>query len=388
MSDYEFLNFLITHNSANGDAPSPAVTELNYLQPFIDKIEDYYCCIIRTSIPALSLPLWIPSFVVGSNYSSNTTIYSFTLKYLNFTSGQFFIDFVPTNLNASPFTGTVTTSFLGGNEYYYIYDFWSILKMFNSALNLALGILINDCNAGGNHDIDGADAPYFIWDSARNSAAFSCTKVNYDEHAANRIIIYYNNQMLGLLNGFNAQTIANNAPDGAENLLLIENMYNNTDPADNTRYLTYPVVPFDPSYYNCVNSIALVSSLSVNGEIISAINQNFGGTSLDPKQQQTNTTLNILTDFVLDLSSVQNVNSVFIYNKIDNFRFLDIATTGSQRSLTLQLMFQTIDGSYHPLLLYPNTTANVKIGFIKKSITNSRSDEIINELKKMNLSKK
>lgn len=357
--DYQFINVEISHNSTNGNMPSPAATQVIRNTAILRRMEDFYIAIGRMTFPALSLPLFCAALVPGSNYASNEMVYSFTLSYNNFKSIQVRAIFVPDNLQAQPDVGIVGSSLQSTNPYYYIYSFWSVCKMFNTALATAHADLI--AKTGGFPA--GSNPPYFYYDNLNEQIVFSCD--NTFGVSGNKINVYFNNETLPLMTGFDILRVDSNNPLGQDNVLVIENNYNNF----NAGVYTIRPIYFDPSYYSPVGTLQLNTSILINQETVQPVNGSFITRAYNPgNTHQLNPTSAILTDFIPDFTQISSLNSVYIYNKVDDYRYANIISQGALTSFHISLVWTDKAGREVPLLLFPGTTSTIKIGFFHKDL--------------------
>jgi hypothetical protein len=273
--DYQFFNCNIVQNSTYGNQASPALLTISRGAPIVNHIENFYVTVGRLSFPSNQLPLLTAPLIVGSNYSTGQTIYSFTLTYKNFSSGKTNIIWQPTNMNFSPGTGTVQVCLQSQNPYYYCYTFWRFCQMMNTALTTAFNAL--SVASGGTLPV-GAAAPYFYWSSESQTTILVVQIANYDQTVAFPIQIYFNNELQPIMNGFYFDRIAENSPSGQDNRFQILQNYDSTNPLDLTHYYIRPSV-FDSSYWSSVQTLELLSTIPVNYESVQPINYNYGQVS-------------------------------------------------------------------------------------------------------------
>lgn len=380
--DYVFYNATIVQNTASGgNEPTPAVLQVNRSAPLINQIEDFYVTIGRLSFPSNQLPLITAALTVGSAYAANQTIYAFTLTYNGFSSGKTYVTWIPTNTTSPRPSGTVQVCLQSKYQYYYCYTFARFCEMLNAAL---LTAFVNLGTASGGTLPMGATAPYFNWDPTKGSTVLFCQKANYESTNATPIKIYFNNELSPILNEYYFDRIANNDPNGLDNRMHIVSDNFNTFSGDNTLFAIYPST-FDSSYWPTISALQLVSSIPLNYELVEPINYNYGQqTTLPGSMTQTtsvNPSNNIITDFIPDFSAIQNFGALFIYNKVDQWRYSAIVGKGPLTTFTLSLQWTDSSGNTIPLYLSPNTTVSVKVGFFKKSLLNTNSTRLLQALK-------
>lgn len=356
--DYQFINVQIHHNTQFGNEPSPASAQVIRNTAILKKMENFYVSIGRMTFPSFSLPLFCAALQPGTDYSLNQMVYTFTLTYNEFTSETTPVPFISDNTIHAPNTGIVESSLQTSNPYYYIYSFWSICNMFNQALETAYNDLI--VKTGG---IPGSAPAKFYYDFLNEQIVLTCN--NTYGIGAGFININYNNILAPLLSGFDSKKIAGNSANGIDNTLIIVDNMNNFA---NSIYTIRPIY-FDASYYSPVGTLQLNTSILINQEtvqpavgsfIVKTIRQNDG--------HQLNPTSSILTDFIPDFTQISSLNSVYIYNKVDDYRYADIISQGALTSFNISLIWTDKAGREIPLLLYPGTLATIKIGFFKKGL--------------------
>ena len=375
--DEVYYNAIISHDPTVGNAVSIAQYTENRGAPLVNNVENFYITCGRLVFPAATIPLFIASLQTGTNYSLGQTIYTFTLKYGSFTSGQTPIIWQAVNLFANPGTGTVMTSLQSSNPYYYIYSFYEWCKMMNAALATAFTALKTAAGVGFPSD---AVAPVFYYDANKQTIILQAQEAYYDIAGSTPIKMYFNNYLAAILTGFyfNRLTTGNDT-NGLDNQMRIENQIVNVS---GSNLLMQPYV-FDPSYFSSVNTLQLISTLPANSEYITPVNPDYNQVSLNmPMIQQLNPFQQVIEDFAIDFSTVQNYQSVFIYNKTDTWRMISVNGTGALRAFNLSLYWTTLDGASHPLYILPGTSASLKIALLKKSLFNTRSAEVIQILKR------
>ena len=307
---YNFINVNINHNSSFGQAPSDAAVEIRYDQPILKDPSLYFLSIGRICFPSYSIPLLVPTMQVGSDYSDNITAYEVSMQYKETVTSSNVI-WIPSTSANGPYLGTVLQALRTDNPYYYCYDPFNFCAMINNALENCLDTLKFDFA-----ELADAENPYFYYDNLNKSLVFSCTKAFYDQTLTDPIYIYFNNQLTPLLNGFRFfEQAVSQTP--LNNILFIQNTYDNNDPVDNTKYLIRPNAT-DFSYWSPVSALQLVTTLGINPESAAPVNFSYGQVSpLQAAQnnQQTIIPQQLLTDFEIDYQDPTTLNSIFVYNK-------------------------------------------------------------------------
>ncbi|MEI6529730.1 MAG: phage minor capsid protein [Candidatus Falkowbacteria bacterium] len=375
--DYQYITVPInyTNQTAGNNDPQPANAIVNRQSVILNRIQDFYCSVVRMSISGFAIPLQIASLVVGSDYSQNQMIYSFTLTYNGFSSGKTNVTWYPVNLNATASTGTVSSSLQVGNPYYYNYSFSQVASNLNRALAQAFTQLATA--AGG---LPGIDPPTIYFDFQRQSLFIQAPEANYNINNLNPITIWFNNEAAPLFTNFDYLKAANNDPNGMDNFFTMIPGYNNIV---NDQIQLYPF-SFDPAYFTVIDSIQIITNLPINFESILPVNQNYGQVTtmnLSKIVSPLNPSSPILFDIAPDYSSLQSFGSPLFYNKQDTYRFASVFGSGALYTFTLGVQFSLLDGSVAPLMLFPQTNCVIKLGFFKKNLFNSNSYSIIDQLK-------
>ena len=136
----------IINNDQSGNKPPPRLVFQDIRSTsLLTYPELYELSVVRFNLQsANSLPIWIPNIQLNLDYDPNITTYSFTITYdahhdtsdsTIYSSGQTFVEYIPTNLN-EPIPKPTSTNDLYV-PYYYVYSFDTITDMLNNALTEA-----------------------------------------------------------------------------------------------------------------------------------------------------------------------------------------------------------------------------------------------------------
>ena len=329
------------------------------------------------SYPTNTIPIFVPAFGVGYDWSDGQTVYTCTLTWTTFTSGQIYALYTSpdvTNKTFSPNTGAVTYAFAGSsNPYYYFYSFQRICFFFNAMIARAFTAL--STASGGTLPV-GSEAPQLYYDQNLQKIALRAQKDPYGQETVNPINVYFNNQMLAILNGFDCTLLANNSPTGQDIQMVVRDEVNNTDPSDDTYYLMIPG-GWDPSYMSPVASIQVNTSLPIVYEFVQTPSADYFMPATSTVNSSTfNPSQNLLTDFHLSYMPANTINSIFVYNKTDNYRYASISGAGPISAFSLSLTWSDPTGTVIPVYLNIGCSVTMKLAFINKSIINSQGERI------------
>ena len=371
--DHVYYNAQINW-SGTGNEPTDAMSNIQRNQALLSKSEEFYLTVARLAVSPFTIPLFVPPFQVGSNYSEGLTVYSFTLKYDGFTSGQTYMIYGSgevTNLFANPSTGTVIIALNTENPYYYVYTFNRVCDLLNATFQAAFDSLNT---ASGSTLPVGAVPMVFFYDPQEARIRIKAQISSYDINTT-QIAVYFNNEMSTLLNGFDYNNVMANSPDGSDCYLIVKNNVVNISPDPLFYYLT--PCSWDPTLFNPCQSIQVNTSLPIVFETISPINPGYAmPTNFTYPQTLTNTS-SIITDFVPDWTNPDNINSTLSYNNTDNFRYADVSGSGSILSFSISVAWVDVASRTIPLKLLNGMNVSMKLAFIRKSLVNTESTRIL-----------
>ena len=373
LPDHVYFNATFFHDPKYGNADSPAQVVINNPSPIIQGGDQYYLTIQRCSVPAFNLPIWIPFFKIGSNWSDNETIYTFNLVWKTFSSGPVNIIYRPQVTINQPYTGVVTNGFPSNNDYYYYYDFDHVCDLFTYTLKSAFQLLQT---ASGN-TLPTSTPPIFYYNQSLNSIVLEVPQTGYDQYQPDPIYIYFGNQNATLFTGFSFQTISSNDPNGLDNYFVIHPNGNNLIGSN------LILIPFSwtPAYYCPVQSFAITTTLSVTQEQVPPVNQQYGAIVVNQYPINPTNTSPILIDFVPDFSIVNNFYNIFIYDKTDSSRYIDFNDKTPVQSFILQAIWIDSANGQHQLTYPLGAIGTIKLLWIKKSLLNTNSVEVVKLLK-------
>lgn len=311
-------------------------------QPILKTPSDYYMSVIRFSLEATSIPLFIfPITDVSANPLLSPL--SITLSY----SGNDYKEFViyqPRDLSVTP-----TTPY---SVYYYVYEYHHMLDMINVALSTAFTAL-----KAANPGAPPTQAPYFTYDASTQLLSLFAQQ---SYAGANTISIYINTRMTKFLNAFENIYYSANSITGKDIQLLVKDNKNNT-PASPASY--YQMQQEFKMFYlwDSVSKITFTSSIiPARKEYIPA------GTT----QYSTgvNATRPIITDFVPSRELAGDIRSNLIYNPTGPYRLIDMLGNTPLNKFDLQIWWEDHEQNLYPFYIIPGSCATVKILFVKRSL--------------------
>ena len=351
--DNQYLNITIS-NAQDGTSPYPQNKQAIYDETLpisvLDDPSQYYCSILRFSMPLDTIPLFL--FPVNVNQAnpdvSNLLI---GIKYLGVSYPSYVI-YTPNNNIPAPvpvavvppyFTPTQTSS-----PYYFIYSVQQFLTMINTGLSVAFV-------ASGS---PGGVLPYYIYTPQTQlislivDAAFLVSGATIYMNAFLKTYLDsfpFIETVPGVYGNDNTFIFTHDLsilPFGGTSPYQFQEEYNALDLWFDIRKIvvttsSIPIVPeASPIAYNISNSNGLGAYLP------------------------------ILTDFVVSYNNIQDITSILVYNPTAQYRLIDMNSKAPITRINLAFYWQSEIGTLFPIFLSPAQSITVKIGFLKKSLYN------------------
>jgi hypothetical protein len=397
-------------------------------QALIQNPSDYYMSVVRFSLDAKWIPLFVCPVVVNpfNTNDVNTTPYNITLTYGN---NEFEVPLIFTPENDEPIPPPPTNINLQNlqSSYYFMYSYNTFVTMINTAIyKLFHGYndqFINPIapyHVNGLFDVvpglSGIPIPYFIYDPI--TTRFSYVVPNIDNPlvpggnlyltqygldnkpvlGAQAIYLFLNEELNSLidgleyfsLNGFTEVLLVvkdykNNyyyppqyAGDSAPQQTLVNFSTSTTvvTPPPNSETFTYTAAPvwfiFTQQYQTIelFNSIAeivfLTSTLPIQPEYLpsSAV------VGSNASQSGNIAFRPVLTDFVVPASTAGDVRSRLIYNPQGPYRLIDMHSHIPLVKVDLKIYWSDQYNNLYPMYISYNQSDTIKLMFIKKSMAN------------------
>lgn len=347
--DNIYFNAIFDHNRIDS-TPIPANFKQTRTVPILDKCSDYFCSIIKFDIPLDAVPLMIMP-IIPNQPNPNLTVFVIGIR----TGG---IDYsVPVQyIVSSPFTPPIQnqpTQVI--TQYYYIYDYETLLISVNSALFQAF---INSGLAG--------NAPYFYLDASTQLIKLVVDIANFAPNQVGPVItnpvatIYMNANLQNYFESFYYNFIQYNSPTGRElELNLTRYGLDNTIPPFSLA-ATQKVFSEDFSTLGLWTSLRKILIISSS---ISAIPEFTPGNN-----SGINSTLPIISDFTPQIEIASQTRSVAYYVPQGQYKLINMQSDLPLYTIDLKIYWQDKDQNIYPLYISSNQQASVKIGFFKKSL--------------------
>lgn len=369
--------------------PDPVVAEyeVTKTETILSNCSEYYCAVIRFTIPLDEVPLLIcpivpnqpnpvlTTFIIGIQYGDPTLPGSFFSQQVTYNPQNNF----PAPIQNQP-TQVIT-------PFYFIYSYQNILEMFNVALSLAY------IASGLSVLFPGYLAPYFQFNTG--TGLFSLTVPSFFTTLTAPALfiprIYAN---IASTTFFFSFDLFSNVSNISSNINPLGNdFYFITNPNENNKaYINGvtippttipPALPAQSFYYEYTQEysvieywtslrkiIILSNSIPGKNEYVPATNNvnNFGISD----NSGVNVSYPILTDFVPNISpTAGDSRSIAYYVPQSQYRLVDLISTNPLQKIDIRIFWQDRDGNLYPLLLSLYQQASIKLGFFRKSLYNA-----------------
>lgn len=334
---------------------------------FITNPSEYYVSVVRFSIPCQNIPIFVPEIQEFPNTNINNTVYSVSLEYNGFTSGETFIQFVSSNpgvyaLPISASSPEANTSSI----YYWIYNFQAFIDMVNTALATAFTNL--SIASGGTLPV-GSVAPYFEFDPATQLISLVAQRLFYDQTLLQPINIFMNYKLFVYFDAIEAIYLGtgtnNYLANGKDFQLVIKDLKNNWY---NPSFVA-PAAP--PAYYKMTQNFSnLVSwnvfkSLQISSNMI-PIREEYAPSLRDTAGSNTESQT-FLKDFEPVLNNGGDSRGILYFVLDGPYQLIDLLSTTPLTKLDLTMYWVDRFGRKYLLQCPYNQVISVKIVFIKKT---------------------
>ena len=349
-NDNVYFNGVI--DAPDGKLAIPAAYTETLTAPMLANPSEFYCSMLRFSIglenvPIMKFPLDVnqpdpntSTCAIGIKTAANNY---FTQRVI-YVPNQFGAGIVPPMPSGGMFTNAQAVS-----AYYGIFSVNAFIQQINTALRLA-------CTAAFGNLFTAFPVYVFVPETELIKL------IILPDFFTTGAQIYINNYLINYLSSF--QFIYNASPVLVSQFQ--DDFYHVTNYSPWDRVL--PAGPYIFSEeYKCMTlwfdiaKIIVTTSLPVNSEYSSAQDPNAFGTQTGNTTQQS-----ILTDFVLDFSSIADAQVIANYLPTSQYRLVDMASNTSLTTISLQFYYLDKYGNQFPMEVPANKQASFKLGFFKK----------------------
>jgi len=407
-NDNIYLNVVIDHNNLVtfypqipppppnnipyliGTAPQYAEYNTTKTIPILNKCSDYYCSVIRFSIPLDTIPLFIMPIVPNQFLAitppgpdPDLTPLLLGVRYLGI---DYYVnlDYIsrgnPT-VYPAPIQDQLTQVV---TPYYYVYSYQVLIDMLNVALRTVLtasGILAA-LPAPPTPPLINPNLPYFYLDAETNliSLIYPIYFANLTAPLTDVPTIFINSLLKSYLDAFDFSFIGFDQPNGRDFQFLL------TSPSPDkifypANFILPPNATAQPTqspiifyrvkqeysslqYWTSLRKLIIsTNTIPIVAESIPAINQS---TDL-------NVSYPILSDFIPNIEgSAGTSRTIAFYLPDAQYRLVDLIGDNSLQKLDLKVFWQDLDGNLFPMTISANQQIDIKLGFFRKTLYKNR----------------
>lgn len=349
---------------------------------FLFDASQYYMSVARFYLENPRFPVIIPVADLSQTASPNVNklIYQVSMEYFNTTTSATSIVssplmFIPDDLNTpTPAYGTLNSTNLSFNKYYWLYSYDSFLEILNTALKACFDQIPTNYYTTQNTTVPNVQVVMsditthqFVinareeFDDAQPSAALNGT-------TNKKIRLYFNSPLMALFNGFRSITTADN-----RSRIRLYNSGDNFTSSKTVNNITFPgfiaMLTDIPStnIWNPVQSIVFTSgTIPVSQNLIGA-NQIFNpGTGFEASGSNSNVSP-VITDLQIPFEP-SNSYRPYIYYVPTPYRLIDLISNNNLTDLSIEVFWRDRYGGIHPFELLPFCSVSLKLLFRHKSL--------------------
>jgi len=342
--------------------PTNAQITANNNMPVLENPDQYYGSVIRFSVPCFATPLisFIVQTPIVNAQDINKGIGSFTFAYGSYTGIQSFHIYKPQIEDSIlPKYPSALQDF--STYYYFLYSYSWLLDIYNTALQVGFADL-----QANNPAIASAKCPFFFYDAQSELIKLYADKAFFDLSLPTPIKLFFNSPTSQYYNGLVFNEVSVGSATGADNYFIIKNQNGlNLQTVSSTEYIVLTQEFISLAYLSPLKNIVITSTMNVVSEVF-FVNA--------PASLQNNQFVNVLTDFVPDLSGGTEAgvgSKVFIYNATSLYRVFQFRDLNPLYTINIGIQWVDQLGNFYPLLLVKGTQATMKIMFIKKTVYNN-----------------
>ena len=365
-----------------GEDPEDAEYIVTKTEPILDKCGDFYCSVIRFTIPLEEIPILICP-IVPNQADPNLTPLIIGIEYGS-TRYPLNIIYTPKNTLLAP---TQNQPLQVITPYYFIYSYELLISMINTALAAAF------TNSGLQAIFPNYLAPYFFLDPTTNLLSLVTPALfgALVSPAAFIPRIFMNAPLASYLDAFNTLIFGYDQIQGNDIYFVLnptkpENDYYPSGvaiPTPTNPGTTGPAQPFyfkytqDFSvleYWTSLRKIVLTSNMiPVRNEYLAATDntsiQNLQGDNFNTNTAGINVSYPILTDFVPTIDQSAGISrSIAYYVPTGQYRLIDLQADTPLQKIDVKIYWQDRDGNFYPIPISVFQQASIKLAFFRKTL--------------------
>lgn len=333
-------------------SPINASLSANKTVPILDNCCDYYCSVIRFSIPLNTIPLLICP-IVPNQVSPNLTPLVFTIEY---PANNFFI-FPVTYLAENSLTAPVQNAQIQIiTPYYYIYSYENFIEMAN--ISMASAWIVSGLAAL----FPLLQAPYFYFDAITkliNLVVPACF-VKLTAPAVDIPIIHMNAVSERYYSGYQTYFNGYNQANGLDYTFLFTEFADRVENIYNTSYYRFT------QEYQTVFNWSSLQKIIITSPTIPVL-QEYLPTSNAGNNSVTNS-LPILTDFIPNIEEPGQSRSIAYYVPSGQYRLIDMTAERPLSNIVINIFWSDLQDNIYPLQIQIGETLSLKLAFLRKTL--------------------
>lgn len=378
-SNHMYYNVLVTNPATATSHIEASVQEVKS-QAILNDPSEYYCSIVRFSVPASAIPIFYARIIDTSSPAPYTSrpfnratklpnggppyFMPYTVKFtFGATNALEFLEYTPVSFE--PFDADNS-----GNSIALIFSYDDFINSLNVALTSAWAVIAaanpgnaNFYSGGGGGPI--RPAPFMIYNPETSLFTLNSPDSLYNPvNSTSGPKLWFNTQLLNFFNSFNYGFYqAANSISGEDFNIYVQtkgNPVQNRDPTDATRLLMI-------CEYETISQWTQLSDISFTTQTIPIRPELI---PVGSSQQQTSANYNtrkIMTDFEPSGTGAAYDRSNYQYYPQGPYRLIDMISKTPMTQFDIKAEWTSIDGITRPIHLNPGFTFNVKVLFVKKS---------------------
>lgn len=360
--DNIYVNVTMQKDPNSRFVSSPASYLVTKTLPILMKCSDYYCSVIRFSIPLNFVPLFImpivpnqpnpdlTPFKIGIRVQSTGTLYTRDITYITGSPSY------PAPVQNQQ-TQVIT-------PYYYVYEY----QNFINAINIALASAFVASGLTGS-------SPYFYLDTETEQISIVSDRATFSPIAWSgfpnptpQATIYMNEQLQIYLSAFPVYSVGSVTTTGRDyELNLVRFGSSGTlspftiPPFTSTATQTKITQEYSTlSMWSSVRKLLITSnSIPIQSEYLPS---NSSGISA---------TLPIITDFSPNIENPGDNRSIAYYTPTGQYRLIDMKSSEQLNTIDIRIYWQDFNDNVYPLEVSLYQQVSIKIGFFKKTMYNT-----------------
>jgi hypothetical protein len=406
-NDNVYLNIIFNHPLANypvtntlapsGEQPIIAIYNVTKTIPIVDKASDYYCSVIRFTIPLDTIPIMIMPIIPATttlNPQPNSNLTPFIIGI--FYNGVY----TPISLiyrGAHPNSSIPVQNIVGRQvitPYYFVYSYNLFINMINYGLQQALD------SSGVQALVPGVKLAWFSINDEGDLIYLYVHRIFTDypvfSPAVTTPLIYVNTALRVYIDAFNYNFYGYDQINGFDFSFILQNLYpvvptTTLSPTPDQAYGLYNMPPiiapatiptyniFRQEYASIQNWSSLRKILIISNTI--PIAKEFEPPILYYSDSQytegTAPSFPILSDYIPQLNNIGESRSVAYYIPTSQYRLIDLISDQPIFKVDLNIYWQDKQGNTYPLDISLFEQASVKLAFIHKSVYKSKANTLL-----------